>query len=42
MAKTRVAFVEPYRFWQAFRAAKHGLAEALQLVETRFMKHVAG
>jgi hypothetical protein len=38
----RLDVVEPYRFWQPFRDAKHGRAEALQLVETRFLKHVAG
>jgi hypothetical protein len=38
----RFDVVEPYRFWQPFRDAKHGHSEALQLVETRFLKHVAG
>jgi hypothetical protein len=38
----RFDFVESYRFWQPFRDAKHGRSEALQLVETRFLKHAAG
>ena len=38
----RLDVVEPYRFWQPFRDARHGRTEALQLVETRFLKHVAG
>ena len=38
----RLDVVEPYRFWQPFRDAKHGRVEALQLVETRFLKDVAG
>ena len=38
----RFNVVEPYRFWQPFRDAKQGHSEALQLVETRFLKHAAG
>jgi hypothetical protein len=38
----RFDVVESYRFWQPFRDAKHGRSEALQLVETRFLKHAAG
>ena len=38
----RFDVVEPYRFWQPFRDAKHGHSEALELVETQFLKHAAG
>jgi hypothetical protein len=38
----RFDVVEPYRFWQRFRDAKHGRSEALELVETRFLKHATG
>ena len=38
----RFGVVERYRFWQPFRDAKHGRVEALQLVETRFVKHATG
>ena len=37
----RFDVVEPYRFWQPFRDAKHGRSEPLQLLETRIVKHVA-
>ena len=38
----RFDVVERYRFWQPFRDAKHGHSEALQVLETRFLKHAAG
>jgi hypothetical protein len=38
----RFDVVERYRFWQPFRDAKHGRSEALQVLETRFLKHAAG
>jgi hypothetical protein len=38
----RLDIVERYRFWQAFRDAKHGHAETLRVVETKFLGHVAG
>jgi hypothetical protein len=38
----RFYVVERYRFWQPFRDAKHGRSEALQVLETRFLKHAAG
>lgn len=38
----RFDVVERYRFWQPFRDAKHGRPEALQVLETRFLKHAAG
>jgi hypothetical protein len=38
----RFDVVERYRFWQPFRDAKHGRSEALQVVETGFVKHAAG
>src|SRR6266508_4452772 len=38
----RFDIVERYRFWQAFRDAKHGHSETLRLVETKFLDHVAG
>ena len=33
----RFCIVKRYRFWQAFRDAKHGRSDALQLVERRFL-----
>jgi hypothetical protein len=36
----RLDIVERYRFWQAFRDAKHGHSETLRLVETKFLDHV--
>jgi len=33
----RFSIVKQYRFWQAFRDAKHGRSEALQLIERRFL-----
>ena len=38
----RLAVVERYRFWPAFRDAKHGDTERLRLVETKFLDRVAG
>ncbi len=38
----RFDVVERYRFWQPFRDAKHGRSEALQVLQTRFLKHAAG
>jgi hypothetical protein len=38
----RFTVVERYRFWQAFRNAKHGRSDALQVVERRFLEHAAG
>jgi hypothetical protein len=38
----RFDIVERYRFWLAFRDAKHGHPETLRLVETEFLDHVAG
>jgi hypothetical protein len=37
----RFSVVKRYRFWQAFRDAKHGRPQALQLVERRFLEHLA-
>ena len=37
----RLDVVERYRFWQAFRDAKHGHSETLRVVETKFLDHVA-
>jgi len=34
--------VEDYRFWQAFRDAKHGHGGALEHVEAQFLRHAAG
>lgn len=38
----RFDIVERYRFWRPFRDAKHGCSEALQVLETRFLKHAVG
>jgi hypothetical protein len=38
----RFVVVDRYRFWQPFRDAKDGRSEALQALETRFLKHAAG
>jgi hypothetical protein len=38
----RFRVVKRYRFWQAFRDAKHGRPEALQLVERRLLEHATG
>ena len=37
----RFSVVTRYRFWQAFRDARHGRAETLQAVERRFLEHAA-
>jgi hypothetical protein len=37
----RFAVVERYRFWQAFRDVRHGHEEALRVLETQFLTHVA-
>jgi hypothetical protein len=38
----RFDLVTAYRFWRPFRDAKDGRPQALALVETKFLKHVAG
>ena len=38
----RFSVVKRYRFWQAFREARHGRPDALRLVEREFLEHVAG
>jgi len=38
----RFNVVKPFRFWQAFRDAKHGREDALRLVESRFLDAARG
>jgi hypothetical protein len=38
----RFDLVALYRFWRPFREAKHERTEALELVGTKVLKHVAG
>ena len=37
-----VVGVKRYRFWRAFREAKHGRPDALRLIEREFLERATG